>query len=138
MIARLHHQIMKGSGSPLKSAAKNPSRGTRLIYNTKLAKLRLKIDAADHALIRALAKRDRTVQQIGRLKGQFGAPILQKSRWIALMRDRVRLAVELGVDPSLVQEIFESIQKQSLIQQAKLSQTSIKKPSRNRKTEGRG
>jgi chorismate mutase len=93
-------------------------------YHQQLAGLRAQIDAADLALLKALARRRRIVEKIGKLKGRYQVEVLQRSRWSFLLRDRLKNARALGVSLSLVKEIFESIQKQSLQQQASFSSSS--------------
>ena len=93
-------------------------------YHQQLAGLRAQIDCADLALLKALARRRRIVERIGRLKSRYQVEVLQRSRWSFLRRDCLKTARTLGVSLSLVKEIFESIQKQSLQQQASLGSSS--------------
>ena len=90
-----------------------------LHFQKKLARLRLQIDKADHALIKALGRRSKVVEKIGAAKKTHGEPFQQKNRWTQLMRDRKRQAREHGVDQQLIVEIFDSIQKESISRQAR-------------------
>lgn len=85
--------------------------------------LRLKIDAADHDLLGALAQRMALVEQIGAYKKQNNVQVLQLERWREIFRTRADWAAEAGINPAFVEELYklihvESIRKQTLIMQA--------------------
>ncbi|MDO6390043.1 bifunctional 3-deoxy-7-phosphoheptulonate synthase/chorismate mutase type II [Pontibacter sp. BT731] len=85
--------------------------------------LRLKIDAADHDLIGALAQRMALVEQIGEYKKQNNVQVLQLERWKEIFRTRADWAAEAGISPAFVEELYklihvESIRKQTSIMQA--------------------
>lgn len=85
--------------------------------------LRLKIDAADHDLIGALAQRMALVEQIGEYKKQNNVQVLQLERWKEIFRTRADWAAEAGINPAFVEELYklihvESIRKQTSIMQA--------------------
>lgn len=85
--------------------------------------LRLKIDAADHDLIGALARRMALVEQIGEYKKQNNVQVLQLERWKEIFRTRADWAGEVGINPAFVEELYklihvESIRKQTSILQA--------------------
>ena len=85
--------------------------------------LRLKIDAADHDIIGALARRMALVEQIGEYKKQNNVQVLQLERWKEIFRTRADWASEAGINPVFVEELYqlihvESIRKQTAILQA--------------------
>jgi chorismate mutase len=85
--------------------------------------LRLKIDAADHDLIGALARRMALVEQIGEYKKQNNVQVLQLERWKEIFTTRADWATEAGINPAFVEELYklihvESIRKQTVILQA--------------------
>jgi chorismate mutase len=85
--------------------------------------LRLKIDAADHDLIGALARRMALVEQIGEYKKQNNVQVLQLERWKEIFSTRADWANEAGINPAFVEELYklihvESIRKQTIILQA--------------------
>lgn len=82
--------------------------------------LRLQIDAADHDIIAALAKRMALVEQIGEYKKLNNVQVLQLERWKEIFRTRAEWAAEAGINPAFVEELYklihvESIRKQTAV-----------------------
>ncbi|EJF10369.1 3-deoxy-7-phosphoheptulonate synthase [Pontibacter sp. BAB1700] len=89
---------------------------------SRAEELRLQIDAADHDIITALAKRMALVEQIGEYKKQNNVQVLQLERWKEIFRTRADWATEAGINPIFVEELYklihvESIRKQTIIMQ---------------------
>jgi chorismate mutase len=93
-------------------------------YETRLKKLRQKIDKVDRTLLKTLARRFQIVERVGALKRKSGVTIRQRSRWSELMRERIRLAKRLGLRASLVRLIFESIQEEAIACQTRAMRVS--------------
>ncbi|GAB3821230.1 bifunctional 3-deoxy-7-phosphoheptulonate synthase/chorismate mutase type II [Pontibacter rugosus] len=82
--------------------------------------LRLQIDAADHHIIEALAKRMALVELIGEYKKLNNVQVLQLERWKEIFRTRANWAEEAGVSPAFIEELYklihvESIRKQTVV-----------------------
>jgi chorismate mutase len=80
----------------------------------QLARLRKKIDQADHKVLAAMAKRFQTVVEIDRLKKSAGMLAFQKSRWNIVVRERVAYAKHIGLSPSFVHALLELVHGESL------------------------
>ncbi len=83
----------------------------------KIARLRKEIDRADRQLISALSKRFEASSRIGEIKMKEGIPILQPSRWSEVLKSRLRLGKDLGLNASLIRQIYGIIHRESLRQQ---------------------
>ena len=82
--------------------------------------LRLQIDAADHDIIAALAKRMALVEQIGEYKKQNNVQILQLERWKEIFRSRAEWGEEAGVNPDFVAELYKLIHVESIRKQTQI------------------
>jgi len=82
--------------------------------------LRLQIDAADHDIIAALAKRMALVEQIGEYKKQNNVQVLQLERWKEIFRSRAEWAAEAGVNPVFVEELYKLIHVESIRKQTEV------------------
>jgi chorismate mutase len=80
----------------------------------RLEKLRGKIDHADRALLKALGGRMKTVLQIAEFKRKQGLPLVQKGRWKELIRARLQVAEELGLDRDFTKAMFDLIHREAL------------------------
>ncbi|WP_439880155.1 chorismate mutase [Pontibacter sp. MBLB2868] len=83
--------------------------------------LRLQIDAADHDIIAALAKRMALVEQIGEYKKQNNVQVLQLERWKEIFSSRAAWAAEAGINPDFVAELYKLIHVESIRQQTQIS-----------------
>lgn len=70
-----------------KKEQKVPQKGSTVLV--RLEQLRNEIDDLDYQLLKLLSVRMKKAQEIARLKHRIGMPIYQKSRWQALMEDRL-------------------------------------------------
>lgn len=79
-----------------------------------LIKLRQEIDTLDAQIIKSLAQRMRVVQKVGEYKKKRGIPPLDKTRWQKVLKSKLLLAQELGLDQNMVKEIYERIHQAAL------------------------
>jgi len=79
-----------------------------------LSDLRDEIDAVDANLLNALAQRMRIIEDVARLKRAENVTSLQIERWEEILRDRLERAVELGLDPEYVQDVYGAIHEAAL------------------------
>jgi chorismate mutase len=85
-----------------------------LNLSKQLAKLRTEIEAIDAELLDIVAKRFKTVIEIGRVKILMQEPSLQKSRWKQVLKLQVMRAQSLGLKPEFVKSIYKLIHKEAL------------------------
>ena len=86
----------------------------------KLKAIRYEIDRLDSKFISLLNGRKDLINKIGEIKFEDDMTIFQMQRWFEIMRNRENLAEELGVNKSLVHELFNVIHKYSVNQQIDL------------------
>ena len=86
----------------------------------KLKEIRDAIDKLDSEFISLLNGRKDLINKIGEIKFEDDMTIFQMQRWFEIMRNRENLAEELGVNKSLVHELFNVIHKYSVNQQIDL------------------
>ena len=79
--------------------------------------LRAEIDELDDALWGTIAARMDVSRRIGEWKKAHGVAPLQPERFNAILEQRKQWAVRKGIPESFVEQIFESIHKQSLREQ---------------------
>lgn len=79
----------------------------------ELRETRELIDEVDMELVALLARRAELVQRAARAKATIGAAVRDPVREARLMESRRRAAVELGLDPDGVAEVFEVILRHS-------------------------
>ncbi|PTX18020.1 3-deoxy-D-arabinoheptulosonate-7-phosphate synthase [Pontibacter mucosus] len=82
--------------------------------------LRLQIDAADHDIIQALARRMALVEQIGEYKKLNNVQVLQIERWKEIFRTRAEWAAEAGINPAFVEELYKLIHVESIRKQTQI------------------
>jgi chorismate mutase len=92
----------------------------------RIRKLRRKIDAADRALMKALGSRMATVEKIGNIKIAAGMPILQKTRWKEVMKQRLDAAARLGLSDRFTTALYALIHREALDIQKKLGRKKAK------------
>lgn len=81
--------------------------------NTLMA-LRQQIDQLDSELLEILAKRMNVTMEIGRLKKANNLPVLQPTRYEALMKARVDEAAAMGLDRSFIASLLAAIHAESV------------------------
>ncbi|AKD02137.1 bifunctional 3-deoxy-7-phosphoheptulonate synthase/chorismate mutase type II [Pontibacter korlensis] len=82
--------------------------------------LRLQIDAADHDIIAALARRMALVEQIGEYKKLNNVQVLQLERWKEIFRTRADWAEDAGVNAAFVEELYKLIHVESIRKQTQI------------------
>ncbi|WP_266206343.1 bifunctional 3-deoxy-7-phosphoheptulonate synthase/chorismate mutase type II [Pontibacter kalidii] len=82
--------------------------------------LRLQIDAADHDVIAALARRMALVEQIGVYKKQNNVQVLQLERWMEIFRTRGEWAEDAGLHPAFIEELYKLIHVESIRKQTQI------------------
>ncbi len=75
------------------------------------------MDILDESIVDALAARMEISRCIGRLKKDNNVAILQVRRWEEVMDHVKSLAGEKGLDPVLVNDIFNEIHRASVAEQ---------------------
>lgn len=80
----------------------------------QLQDLRNSIDLLDGAIINILAERMRLVTKVGQYKKQQNIPALDKSRWKKVLSNKMDTAKKLGLDQSLVKDIYNLIHEHAL------------------------
>jgi chorismate mutase len=84
------------------------------MHKTNLTELRKQIDLTDQELIQVLRKRVSLVELVGKAKQGNSAPPLDPSRWQQVLDTRTEWAVELGLDPKFVVDLFNRIHEYAL------------------------
>ena len=82
-----------------------------------LTLLRQQIDHIDNELLEILNKRMRVSREIGQYKKEHSMPVVQATRYDAILNNRVRLAVEMGMSADFMKEVLEAIHGESVRQQ---------------------
>lgn len=77
----------------------------------ELVKLRKQIDAADKALLKALAKRFQATHKVGIFKAKHEFPIVDKKREKEMFITRKAWGKSLDLDEKIIQQIFQLILK---------------------------
>ncbi|PWU19938.1 MAG: hypothetical protein C5B49_05070 [Bdellovibrio sp.] len=83
----------------------------------RLMRLRKEIDQTDQALLDALARRFRLVEEIGWLKQELNLPVVQKSRFAEMRRRQDVRARDLKLNKDLVEKLFIMIHSESVASQ---------------------
>jgi len=76
--------------------------------------LRKSIDLIDSAIINLLAERMRVVKKVGERKRESKIPPLDEKRWKDVLNSKKSMAKEVGLEESLVEEIWNSIHRHAL------------------------
>ena len=92
------------------------------IAEEKLQSLRNSIDNIDTSLIYMLAERFKCTDQIGILKAVFQLPAIDSTREDEQSRRTSALAIELNIDPKLLNGIFRMIIDEVVLRHEKAAQ----------------
>ena len=82
-----------------------------------LTLLRQQIDQIDNEMLEILNKRMRVSREIGQYKKEHSMPVVQATRYDAILNNRVKLAVEMGMSADFMKEVLEAIHGESVRQQ---------------------
>ncbi len=85
-----------------------------------LASLRRQIDEIDNQLFEILGKRMEISRDIGRYKKQHTMPVVQANRYNDVIRSRVSIGEQLGMDPDFLKTILLAIHDESVRQQIEI------------------
>jgi len=88
--------------------------------NFELNKLRERIDKLDEKTVDILNQRTGLVKDIAEFKIENNLTIFQLERWFKILEMRKDQAINLGMDPKMISDIFELIHKYSIITQSKI------------------
>jgi len=89
-------------------------------FNSKMAKLRTKIDDADTKLLEILGKRMQVADEIGALKKEKNVAILQNKRWNEILDKMISEGSTKGLTEDFVLKIFKAIHQESITHQEKV------------------
>ncbi|MEJ1933145.1 bifunctional 3-deoxy-7-phosphoheptulonate synthase/chorismate mutase type II [Nostoc sp. NIES-2111] len=84
--------------------------------------LRDRIDALDEQIVQMIAARLDLVTEIGHIKRAEHIPILQLDRWKEVQTARLAQAEALGIDPDLIQRLYQFVHVASLQVQERIVQ----------------
>lgn len=85
-----------------------------------LASLRREIDDIDHQLFEILGKRMEVSRKIGHYKKEHAMPVVQANRYNDVIRTRVRIGAQLGMDPDFLKTVLLAIHDESVRQQIEI------------------
>jgi chorismate mutase len=86
-------------------------------FASTLEALREKIDAADEAVITALAQRMQIVDEIGQYKQQNSVSILQPERWNEIVASRCKAGISRNLSERFVRDLYRCIHAESIAHQ---------------------
>jgi chorismate mutase len=89
-------------------------------FNTKMIKLRAKIDIADATLLETLGKRMKISEQIGALKKEKNIAVLQNKRWNEILGKMILDGEEKGLSEEFILRLFKAIHQESISHQEKV------------------
>ncbi len=88
--------------------------------SNRLEALRRQSNAIDYELLETLARRMQVVTEIGSYKKEHNLTILQVKRWQELLADRLQKAADLGLDTTLIRDIYELLHKHAISLQSEV------------------
>jgi chorismate mutase len=89
-------------------------------FNTKMIKLRAKIDIADATLLETLGKRMKISEQIGALKKEKNIAVLQNKRWNEILGKMILDGEEKGLSEEFILRLFKAVHQESISHQEKV------------------
>ena len=89
-------------------------------YQSKLAKLRGKIDEFDAKLLDVIGKRMKVTEDIGALKKEKNVAVLQNKRWNEILEKMVNEGSQKGLSEEFVIQFFKAIHQESISHQEKV------------------
>lgn len=96
-------------------------------FELQLESLRTEIDKLDGELLQILAKRMEIIVEIGEYKRDNNITILQMKRWAGIIRDRLSIGVNLGLDEKFLSDLLKLIHKESIHKQTNILNQDKKK-----------
>ena len=89
-------------------------------YQSKLAKLRGKIDEFDAKLLDIIGKRMKVTEDIGALKKEKNVAVLQNKRWNEILEKMVNEGSQKGLSEEFIIQFFKAIHQESISHQEKI------------------
>ena len=89
-------------------------------YQSKLAKLRGKIDEFDAKLLDVIGKRMKVTEDIGALKKEKNVAVLQNKRWNEILEKMVNEGSQKGLSEEFIIQFFKAIHQESISHQEKI------------------
>jgi chorismate mutase len=89
-------------------------------YQSKLAKLRGKIDEFDAKLLDIIGKRMKVTEDIGALKKKKNVAVLQNKRWNEILGKMVNEGSQKGLSEEFIIQFFKAIHQESISHQEKI------------------
>jgi len=89
-------------------------------YQTRLAKLRSKIDEFDAKLLDVIGKRMKVSEDIGALKKEKNVAVLQNKRWNEILEKMVNDGSQKGLSEEFIIQFFKAIHQESITHQEKI------------------
>ena len=89
-------------------------------YQTRLAKLRSKIDEFDAKLLDVIGKRMKVSEDIGALKKEKNVAVLQNKRWNEILEKMVNDGNQKGLSEEFIIQFFKAIHQESITHQEKI------------------
>lgn len=89
-------------------------------YQTRLAKLRSKIDEFDAKLLDVIGKRMKVAEDIGALKKEKNVAVLQNKRWNEILEKMVNDGSQKGLSEEFIIQFFKAIHQESITHQEKI------------------
>jgi chorismate mutase len=89
-------------------------------FEYQLETLRTEIDKLDGELLQILAKRMELTDEIGEYKRDNNITILQMKRWAGIIRDRLSIGINLGLDEEFLSDILKRIHKEAILRQTEI------------------
>jgi len=86
----------------------------------QLVMLRKQIDKADEKLLKLLAERKDIIEKIGEFKRDNNLTVLQLNRWDEVLKNRLKLAEELNLNPVFVEKFLVAMHEESIAIQVKI------------------
>ncbi len=89
-------------------------------YQTRLAKLRSKIDEFDGKLLDVIGKRMKVAEDIGALKKEKNVAVLQNKRWNEILEKMISEGSQRGLNEEFIIQFFKAIHQESIAHQEKI------------------
>jgi chorismate mutase len=89
-------------------------------YQSKLAKLRGKIDEFDAKLLDIIGKRMKVTEEIGMLKKEKNVAVLQNKRWNEVLNKMIIDGTQKGLSEDFIIQFYKAIHQESIQHQEKI------------------
>lgn len=80
----------------------------------KLYSLRKTIDSIDTDIIKLIAKRMQTAQEIGEYKKKYKLPVFDSARWHDVLKNRIAEAKKRKIAAGVIEDIWDILHKEAL------------------------